>query len=132
MVVDSSVTVAILRKEPGWERLRDALLSADRCMMSAATLVEAGLVMEGRLGVGGAADLDRLVAEVQIEIVSFNARQAELARQAFRRFGKGQHPARLNFGDCLSYALARHLAEPLLFIGDDFARTDIEAALPPA
>jgi ribonuclease VapC len=129
MVVDSSAVVAVLRREGLWERLRDALLSAGYCVMSSATLVEAGMVMEGRLGRAGARDLDRLVAGIPIEIVPFDAAQATLAREAFRRFGKGRHPAGLNFGDCLAYALARHLAEPLLFTGNDFARTDIEAAL---
>ncbi|MGH6899674.1 MAG: type II toxin-antitoxin system VapC family toxin [Geminicoccaceae bacterium] len=126
MVVDSSVAIAILRREEGWERLRDALLSAGRCAMSSATLVEAGMVMEGRLGRAGGRDLDRLVAEVPIEIVPFDFAQTTLAREAFRRFGKGRHPAGLNFGDCLSYALAKHLAAPLLFTGGDFVRTDVE------
>jgi ribonuclease VapC len=98
--------------------------------MSSATLAEAGMVMEGRLGQAGSWDLDRLVAEVPIEILPFDATQATLAREGFRRFSKGRHPAGLNFGDCLCYALARHRGEPLLFKGDDFSKTDVEAALP--
>jgi ribonuclease VapC len=129
MVMDSSAAIAILRREEGWERLRDALLSAGRCAMSSATLVEAGMVMESRLGRAGGNDLDRLVAEVPIDIVPFDSEQAILARDAFRRFAKGRHPAGLNFGDCLAYALAKHLAEPLLFTGGDFARTDVEPAV---
>jgi ribonuclease VapC len=131
MVVDSSAAIAVLRREASWESLRDALISARHCVMSAATLVEAGMVMESRLGRAGARELDRLVAEIPIDIVPFERAQAALAREAFRRFGKGRHPAGLNFGDCLAYALARHLAEPLLFTGDDFAQTDVEAASPP-
>jgi ribonuclease VapC len=131
MVVDSSAVIAILRLQDGWERLRDILLTAPGCVMSAATLVEAGMVMEGRLGKAGAQDLDRLIAEVPIEIVPFDRSQAALAREGFRRFGKGRHPAGLNFGDCLCYALARQRGEPLLCKGEDFARTDVEAALPP-
>ncbi len=129
MVVDSSVAIAILQKEPGWQRLREMLLTADGCLMSAAALVEAGIVMAARLGQEGARDLDRLVAEAGLEIVPFDAEQASCAREAFGRFGKGRHPARLNFGDCLSYGLAKHLAEPLLFVGDDFAKTDVRPAL---
>jgi ribonuclease VapC len=129
MVVDSSAAIAILRREEGWERLRDALLSAGRCATSSATLVEAGMVMEGRLGRAGGLGLDRLVAEVPIDIVPFDSEQAILARDAFRRFGKGRHAAGLNSGDCLAYALAKHLAEPLLFTGGDLARTDVEPAV---
>jgi ribonuclease VapC len=88
------------------------------------------MVMEGRLGQAGAHDLDRLVAEVPIQVLPFDSAQAMLAREGFRLFGKGRHPAGLNFGDCLCYALARHRAEPLLFKGNDFSQTDIKPALP--
>jgi len=129
IVVDSSAAVAILLKEAGWEVLRDALLSTERAVMSAATLLEAGMVMEGRLGEAGGLDLDRLIAEGRVDIVPFDASQAAIAREAFRRFGKGRHPAGLNLGDCFASALAAHLDEPLLYTGRDFARTDVAAAV---
>jgi ribonuclease VapC len=97
--------------------------------MSAVSLVEAALVIEGRFGERGGRELDALLARSRIEFVAFDDRQASLARDAFCRSGRGRHPAGLNFGDCLAYALARHLGEPLLFKGDDFARTDITPAL---
>lgn len=130
MVVDSSAVIAILYEEPGWRSSIDALRGAPRRIMSAATLVEAGMVIEAKRGAAGAELLDSLIARFGIEIVPFDAEQAALAREAFRRFGKGRHPAALNFGDCLTYALARREDAPLLFVGDDFARTDVEAALP--
>lgn len=132
MVVDSSAVVAILRREPGWERLEEEIFGATRPVMSAAVLVETSIVIEAARGQAGVRELDALLDELAIDIVPFDAEQVQRAREGFRRFGTGRHPARLNFGDCLSYALARHLAEPLLSIGDDFARTDVEAALPPA
>ena len=130
MIVDSSALIAILKDEPGAEALRDIVIGADQSGMSAATLVEIGMVVEGQRGEAGAAELDLLLAELQIEIVPFDADQAALAREAFQRFGKGRHPAGLNFGDCLAYALAKHLGEPLLFTGNDFARTDLTPVLP--
>lgn len=129
MVVDSSAVIAVLYKEPGWQSLIGALREVPRPIMSAATLVEAGMVIEAKRGRAGAVLLDRLLARFRFEIVPFDAEQAALAREAFRRFGKGRHPAALNFGDCLTYALARQQDAPLLFVGDDFARTDLEPAL---
>ena len=93
-------------------------------------LVETSIVVEAASGAAGIGKLDALLAAAAIEIAPFDAAQVALAREGFRRFGKGRHLAKLNFGDCLSYALARHRAEPLLFKGDDFAATDVEAALP--
>jgi ribonuclease VapC len=129
MVVDSSAVVAILRREAGWQRLEETILGADRPVMSAAVLVETSIVIEAARGQSGIRELDALLGQLAIEVVPFEPEQVELAREGFRRFGKGRHPARLNFGDCLSYGLARHLAEPLLFIGGDFAKTDITPAL---
>lgn len=127
MVLDTSVLVAILLEEPTAEKLITALkVNPDR-KMSAASLVEAGIVMQGKQGDAGARELDLLVRRLQIAVLPFTAAHAEIARSAFRRFGKGRHPAALNFGDCFSYALARALGEPLLFVGDDFARTDVAA-----
>ena len=127
IVLDSSVIVAILQDEP----LRGKLIRAIRLnpvrRMSAATLVEVGIVMEGRHGDRGRTRLDALLARASVEIIPLTAAHAAVAREAFRRFGKGQHTAGLNLGDCFSYALARALDEPLLFVGDDFARTDVAA-----
>ena len=130
MVVDSSALIAILKREAGWERLQETVLGAERAVMSAAVLVETSIVIEATRGQAGIRELDTLLDELAIEVLGFGPEQVEPAREAFRRFGKGRHPARLNFGDCLSYGLARHLAEPLLFIGGDFAKTDVVPALP--
>ena len=95
--------------------------------ISAGTLLEAAMVAESR-GAGGAGDIDDLIASFGIEVASFTASQVTLARSAFRRFGKGRHPAWLNFGDCMVYALARERGLPVLFKGNDFSQTDIEVA----
>ncbi len=129
MVVDSSAIIAILKQEPDAQRFALALAYAPDRWMSAVSLVEAALVIEGRFGGRGARELDTLIARSRIQFVAFDGEQAALAREAFRRFGRGRHPAGLNFGDCLAYALAKHLDEPLLFKGDDFAKTDVVPAL---
>jgi ribonuclease VapC len=98
---------------------------ADGCRISAASFVESSIVIAARFGAAGLSDLDRLVERAGIETVAVDLQQARAAREAFMRFGKGRHPAGLNFADCFSYALARTLGEPLLFKGEDFARTDI-------
>lgn len=131
-VVDSSALVAIVMVEPGWERLRECLARVTSACVSAVSLVEAGMVLESRLGPAGALQLDDLLLDADVTVVPFDETQARLAREAFRRFGRGRHPAGLNFGDCCVYALARTLGEPLLFTGDDFARTDVEPALAPS
>lgn len=129
MIIDTSALTAILTLEPEARRLLDAIKAADRRAMSAATLVEAGIVAEGRAGEQGARDLDAALVRLKIEIVPLIESHAAHARRAFRRYGKGQgHPARLNLGDCFAYALAKATGEPLLFKGDDFAQTDITVA----
>ena len=128
MVVDTSALVAVLQAEPEADALTETLLAAVSPRVSSATLVEAGIVMEGRYGDVGSRDLDVLLAHVRVEIVPVTAPHAGLAREAFRRFGKGRHPAALNYGDCFSYALAVALGEPLLFVGDDFGQTDVDVA----
>jgi ribonuclease VapC len=130
MVVDSSAVIAILRQESGWQALQEALLGAEVAVMSAAVVVETSIVIEAASGEAGIKQLDALLDAIGIEVVAFEPAQVALARDGFRRFGKGRHPASLNLGDCLSYALARQRAEPLLFKGNDFSRTDVEAALP--
>ena len=96
--------------------------------MSAVGLLEAAIVLESRGGMAAADELDLFLQTAEIELVAVTAEQAQAARRAWRRFGKGNHPAGLNFGDCFAYALAKTNNEPLLFKGEDFARTDIEAA----
>ncbi len=128
MVLDTSAIVAILESESTSSRLVAAIDAADTIRVSAATLVEAGIVVEARRGEGGGRELDLLMQRIRADIVSVTVEHAELARDAYRRFGKGQHPAGLNFGDCFSYALASALEEPLLFVGDDFAKTDVVSA----
>jgi ribonuclease VapC len=128
MVVDTSALIAYLNAEPEAERIEVALVSARRLFLSAATLVEAGIVAERQNEESGGRDLDLLIHRLRVEVVPVTEDQAELARSAYRRFGKGKHPAGLNFGDCFSYALARSLGEPLLFVGADFSETDIETA----
>ena len=128
MIIDTSALLAILRVEPDARRIINAIKSSDRRTISAATLVEAGIVAEGRAGEQGARDLDAVLARLRVDVAPLTESQAMHARRAFRRFGKGRHPARLNLGDCFAYALAKATGEPLLFTGDDFSKTDIEVA----
>lgn len=128
MIVDSSAIVAVLKQEP--EAASFAALMADdpRVRISAANYVEAGVVID-RSGPVASRGLDQFIDDAQISIEPVSARQAEVARQAYRDFGKGSgHPAGLNFGDCFAYALAFESGEPLLYKGDDFAHTGIAAA----
>jgi len=131
MVVDTSALLAILQDEPERRTFNEALEAADRCSISAATLVEASIVVESRYGAEGVRALDLLLTRASIDVVPVDAAQAQLARAAFARFGKGRHPAGLNFGDCFPYALATSLGEPLLFKGADFGATDVAVASPP-
>lgn len=128
MVIDTSALVAYALNEPTRARLLVAIRRAPRPCMSAVALVELSMVLIGRKGERATAEVDALLNDLGIEIVAVTRQTAELARTAFARFGKSRHPAALNFGDCFSYALAAERSEPLLFVGDDFARTTIEAA----
>lgn len=132
MVVDSSALIAILLGEHDHERMEALLIDTARAVMSAATLLEASMVACGRGDELNVADLDELIADLAIDCVAVDRKQAITARDAFIRYGKGRHPAGLNFGDCFSYALAKTRDEPLLFKGDDFSRTDVKVAAPPA
>lgn len=130
MIVDSSVLVAALRKEEDYahwtERLYD---NSPQLKLSAATYLETSIVIDSREDADASANLDRFLDRLLVEIVAVTPKQARIARSAYARFGKGRgHPARLNFGDCFSYALAIDTGEALLFKGDDFARTDVRAA----
>ena len=128
MVIDTSAVMAVLLDEPERGRFTALIGAATPRRMSAVTLVEATMVFEGRKGPAGAGRVDRFVEDGEIEVVPVSVDQARLAQEAFRRFGKGRHPAGLNLGDVFAYALARATGEPLLFKGDDFARTDIAKA----
>ena len=129
MIVDSSAVVAILNREADAERYEDAIASALKRRMSVANLLEASIVVEGRGGAVAGHELDLLLERFGIELEPVTAEQLAAARRAWRRFGRGNHPAALNFGDCFAYALAETTGEPLLFKGGDFAKTDVEAAL---
>lgn len=130
MVVDTSALLAILQDEPERRSFNEALESVDSRLVSVATLVEISIIIESRYGAEGLRDLDLLIERAGIELVPVDVEQARAARAAYSRFGKGRHPAALNFGDCFSYALARVLGEPLLFKGDDFSRTDLLSPRP--
>ncbi|HTG23038.1 MAG TPA: type II toxin-antitoxin system VapC family toxin [Reyranella sp.] len=129
IVIDSSALVAILRDEPERRSFIDAIVDHGEPRLSAATYVEASMVMELRLGDRGGREIDVLIEDVGMAIAPVDQAQATIAREAFRRFGKGRHRAALNFGDCFVYALAKTLDAPVLFKGDDFAQTDIKRAL---
>jgi ribonuclease VapC len=129
MVIDTSAVIAILFWEPDAPLFLEAIQGASRKAMSAASVVEAGLVAFRAAGEDGAEDLDQLLEALDIEYVPVTDGQIGLARGALHRYGKGRHPARLNLGDSFAYALAMHLGEPLLFKGRDFARTDVKRVL---
>ena len=125
MVIDSSAIVAILLNEADAADIAQAIESNSQRLLSAANLLEASIVIENRKGEAGGRELDLLIYRAAIEIVAVDQDQAELARIAWRRFGKGRYPTGLNYGDCFAYALAKTRQLPLLFHGDDFSRTDI-------
>jgi ribonuclease VapC len=125
MVIDTSALVAILANEPERRSFVDAIDAADSRLISTATFVEISIVIEAKYGADGLQYLDLFVDKAAIELRPVDDEQAREARRAFSRFGKGRHPAGLNFGDCFSYALAVTAGEPLLFKGDDFTKTDI-------
>ncbi len=128
MVIDTSAILAILQDEPERAAFAAMIEAARQRLMSGATLVEASIVVEARFGAEGVQELDLLLDRAAVQIVPVDAQQAEEARRAWRRFGKGRHPAGLNYGDVFGYALARTLGDSLLFKGEDFSRTDIAAA----
>ena len=129
MVVDTSALIAILFGESEALYFTRSIADASRRLISAFNALETGIVVEARKGEAGGRELDLLIHRAQIEIVAMNDDQTELARGAWRRYGKGNHPAGLNIGDCCAYALAKYSGEPLLFKGNDFSQTDIQAAI---
>ena len=125
MVIDTSALIAILQDEPERRILNEAIEAAESCAMSTGSFLETSMVIESRYGPDGTRDLDLFISKARISLASVDADQAYVARDAFRRYGKGRHAAGLNFGDCFAYALAKMLDEPLLFKGNDFVLTDI-------
>ncbi len=128
MVIDSSALVAILVGEPEKTAFNERIEADPVRLMSAANYLEAAIVIDDRFGYEGGRDLRLFLAEAGIVIEPVTAEQAEIAREAYRRYGKGNHPAGLNYGDCFAYALAKATGEPLLFKGTDFGRTDLAPA----
>ena len=130
MIVDTSALLAVLNLEPDADHFQDAILRALPCRMSVANMLEASIAVEGRGGAEAGHELDAFLEHAEIQPAPVTAEHLEAARRAWRRFGKGRHPAALNFGDCFAYALAQVTGEALLYKGDDFARTGVPAALP--
>ena len=125
MVLDTSAVLAVLLGESDAADFAAAIQQASPRLMSAATLLETSIVIEARKGEEGARDLDLFIHKAGVEIVPVDVEQAEVARIAWRKFGKGRHPASLNYGDCFAYALARVSNSILLYKGEDFSRTDL-------
>lgn len=128
MIVDGSAIVAIVLRESGWEGLVDAIADGAPCGIGAPTLVETGIVLTAKMGSPARVTLSRLLQEAGMTVVPFGEVHWPVAVDAWVRFGKGRHAANLNFGDCLTYAVARLAEQPLLFVGDDFRKTDVVAA----
>ena len=126
MVIDTSAIAAILFDEPDAAALEGKIADDPVRLMSAATLLEATIVIEARLGDPGGREFDLWLHRAEVEVLPVDAEQADMARRAWRRFSRGRHPAALNYGDCFSYALAVTHDEPLLFKGDDFTKTDVK------
>jgi ribonuclease VapC len=130
MVLDTSALMAILLGEPEARTLSEAIAGDPKRLLSAFSALETAIVIEAKRGEAGSRELDLLIHKAKIEIVPLNAEQSELARKAWRFYGKGHHAAGLNIGDCCSYALSKYSGEPLLFKGEDFSRTDVTPAFP--
>lgn len=128
MILDGSVLVAVLLREPGWQALLGRIAADETAAVGAPTLAETGLVLTARLGRDARRLLSAFVREAGITVVPFVEEHARVAVEAYARYGKGRHPAALNFGDCLTYAVARLAGQPLLCVGDDFPRTDLPIA----
>ena len=129
MVIDTSALIAILLGEPEAGTLASAISKDPKRLIGAFTALETGIVIEAKKGEASSRELDLLLHRAAIEIVAMNSEQFEIARLAWRTYGKGRHPAGLNIGDCCSYALAKYSGEPLLFKGDDFLKTDLQSVL---
>ena len=128
-VLDTWALVAVLLGEPGWQEIQARLEAVQPWRISAVTLAEASMVVEARLGAAGKVQLDSLLLRIGADVRPVDAATVHVALDGWRRYGRGRHPARLNFGACFSYALATELGAPLLFVGDDFGQTDVVSAL---
>lgn len=128
MIVDSSALLAIVFREKGWESLIGRMQSAPVVAAGTPTLAETGIVLQARLGAGADGLLERLLDELEIQEVAFSEIHWRETVDAYRKYGRNRHAAALNFGDCMTYAVARLTGEPLLFTGSDFAKTDVEPA----
>lgn len=126
MIIDSSAIISILKEEDGHDALRRSITGDVAPKVGAPTEVETGLVLTGYLGIRGRTLLARFLEEMRIVTIPFTEEHSDIALDAFHRFGKGRHPAKLNFGDCLTYATAYVAREPLLCIGNDFTHTDLK------
>lgn len=128
MIVDSSAIVAVIGREPGYERIVRELASSHETWIGAPTQLETGIVLTARLGAAGKTVLARFLQENRIKTAAFDEQHAAVALDAYSRFGKGRHPAALNFGDCCAYAVASVARKPLLCVGNDFSQTDLPLA----
>jgi ribonuclease VapC len=132
MVIDTSALAAIFFAEPERGAFLTAITAAGSRLLSAASVLETGIILESRQGDHAGREFDLFLVRANVQIVPVDAEQAELARSAWRKYGKGRHPAALNLGDCFTYALCKSSGEPLLAKGTDFALTDIELCRLPA
>lgn len=128
MILDSSAVLAIVFQEPGYEGVLDRILAADAVGMGTPTLCETGILLVARLGPQGRGTLERFLDELGVTPVPFGQDHWRAAVDAFDRYGRGRHPAGLNFGDCLAYATAKLADRPLLYVGEDFSKTDLAPA----
>ena len=128
MIIDSSALLAIIFQEPGFEQLLGQLEGSDAVAARAPTLAETGIVLHARLGAASYGILERILDELVIQEVHFGEAHWREAVEAFRRYGKARHPAGLNFGDCMTYAVAKLTGEPLMFVEEDFGQTDLQKA----
>jgi ribonuclease VapC len=126
MVIDTSALVAIFFGEPERQKFLAAIANAESRLISAATVLETGIVLESRQGEAAGREFDLFIIRANLQVVPVDTDQAELARSAWRKYGKGRHPAGLNFGDCFSYALAKSTGESILAKGADFSLTDVK------
>jgi len=129
LILDSSALISVVRDEQGRDRLVEAIEGAGKIGIGTPTLTESLIVLVRRFGPSGRSILQRFLTENGVATVPFDERHWNAAAEAFIRFGKGRHPARLNYGDCMTYATARVADAPLLFVGNDFAKTDLMPAL---
>ena len=125
VLLDSSAIIAVIFREPGFEAVLEKILTSDQLAIGAPTLAETEIVLTSKLKTRGRTILARFIQETHLEIIPFGEEHYCMCVDAYQKYGKGNHPARLNFGDCLTYAIAKLSNLPLLFVGDDFSKTDL-------